>query len=738
MEDGERTAVPSRASSFRSPTLPAIRDDEAWETRSGSRRSLPDTLPSSASDLNLERPLPTAQLPTTTTSLVSTLGTSTPTTVGPRPRASFSRLASLDQLMSFREELAEWKRASSTMTAFPGWADDQETKASDPREALETLGHCHGDQAGENEKEKKSDDATRAKRCSDENVGEKEKASRSMQCHSRRGEEEDSAASSIQTDDEGEQYPESRFRHLAAEVGFCLTIALTQFLGEYLITGFATELPTLVARYDTSSSAGNMSLFWPATLLTLILGATLLVFARLSDMHGGYPWFMGGTAWLAVWSTIAAWAPPSSPVVLLDVCRAMQGLAIASYMPSTFALVGRIYPEGPRRNLVMGMYAGCAPLGFFGGFLVAGALPPERSHWFFGIAAILAVATFVGGYLTVPSDRMNRVSLRLKMDWIGAGLITVGLVLVAYALSVEPYVNNERAGSSGFAFVAVWGPLAAGTLCLAVAVYYEGWRAECPLLPFEFFRPAGVGPLSIACLCFYGSYGVWLYNSAELFQSATGTTSDGEGLSGMTLALWYTPTAVAGLLLCIIGGRLLHVVPVMVLLLVSAVAWIGAPLSLALAPYPLGYWTVVLPSMLCATVGIDLTYTVSIVFFSSVQPLRYQGLSGAVASSLVNIAMSLALPISEIAMDTAKRSVDPTGNGNQELQQRATHWGFRAAFIYGAASATVGLVICVAFVRISRRTMQCRESTDEERPRETLSESTLVEDAGIGAAEKTK
>jgi hypothetical protein len=101
------------------------------------------------------------------------------------------------------------------------------------------------------------------------------------------------------------------------------------------------------------------------------------------------------------------------------------------------------------------------------------------------------------------------------MDWLGAFLITSGLILVTYALSVQPYANADDPTRNGFTVRIVYAPLSSGAGCLALAFWVEGWFASCPLLPFEFFKPQGVKPFSIACLFFYGSFGVWLYNSAE-------------------------------------------------------------------------------------------------------------------------------------------------------------------------------------------------------------------------------
>ncbi|KAK6435855.1 hypothetical protein LTR95_007953 [Oleoguttula sp. CCFEE 5521] len=280
------------------------------------------------------------------------------------------------------------------------------------------------------------------------------------------------------------------------------------------------------------------------------------------------------------------------------------------------------------------------------------------------------------------------------MDWVGGFFIIGGLILVTYALSVEPYANQFEQSTNGFMFPIVYAPLASGTGCLLVAFCVEGWYAKCPLLPFDFFNPRGVLPLCIACLFFFASFGVWLYNSAEFFDSeiVTGVTG---GLQGVMLSLWYTPLAVGGIILCVLNGWLSHRFHIQTVLILSGLAWVGAPLIFAVVPFPLHYWYEVLPSMLFATLGIDLTYTATTIALSSSQPQKYQGIAGAVTSILVNLAMSFSLPISLIVQHYATVGM-PTDTVEQA--QQATLWGYKMAFVYGAASAGMGLVIVVVFM----------------------------------------
>ncbi|KAI6862555.1 MFS general substrate transporter [Hortaea werneckii] len=651
-------------------------------TASQSTPELLPVVPQPARLPRLQTDLPGTIRRTTSAASANGLG-STPTTENehtPRPRASLRRLSSLDNLLTYREEKERWERASSILQQ---------------RSSATILTPEAGD-----EQEQPSESAM---------------ASPDVPAFNDKIHIEHAVPTAAQPPT---IHHKSRFRHITHEIGFCFSIAMTQFLAEYLISGFAIELPRLFATQTTTDT--GLGLFWPASLLSLVLSATLLIFARLSDLYGGYPSFMFGAVWLTVWSVIPAFCHSQ---VMIDVSRAMEGLALAAFMPSTFAMVATVYEEGPRKNFVIGLYSGCAPLGFFAGFLVAGALPQDKTYWFFWIAAVLAFTTLVGAYLTVPNDRTDRKKMDMKMDWVGSFFITAGLLLLAYSLAVEPYANQHHPEKTGFTNAICWAPFASGVLSLGFALYWEGWKASCPLLPFDFFKPRSVKAFCFAGLYFYASYGVWLYMSAEFLQSPTGVTGP-EKLMGIELALWYTPTAVGGIILCVIGGCLAHIVPIKLLLLVSGLAWIAAPLLLALAPLPLQYWTFVMPSMVCATIGIDLTFTVSLIFLAAVQPQRYQGVVGAVSSILVNLAMSFALPISEIIMKKAEASassryarayVDET----MELSPDIVHSGYKAAFLYGAASAGLGLIISVFFVHISRKVVGKKTVQDEEQARET-------------------
>lgn len=434
--------------------------------------------------------------------------------------------------------------------------------------------------------------------------------------------------------------------------------------------------------------------FWPASILSLILCSTILTFARVSDMYGGYPVFMTAVLWLFIWTLIAGFATQS--LILLNVCRAMQGLAIAAYTPSTFALFGAIYPAGPRRNLALGIYGAMAPLGFFAGICISAALPEDQWPWYFFIAAILAFLSLVAAYLSTPSDRADRFSLDLSMDWAGAVTITSGLILVAYALA------SSASSTTSWTTLPILLPFILGMVCLVAAVIIETRFAASPLLPLDFFTPKSVSPFAVACLFFYGCFGTWLFTSTPYLQAAYSAY-------GIKLAAYFTPMAVGGFIIATTSGVLLHRIPPTILLLISGCAWIAAPLLLALGEKSLGYWAFPFPSMICGTLGIDLTFTISVVFLSSVQPLRYQGLAGAVSSILVNVGIAFSLGFAQIIENKVSEDAGSGLSGNEVVEKSS-----KAAFLFAAASAAVGFVIAVLFVRISKDTVD-EEKQEEKR-----------------------
>ncbi|KAI9820011.1 MAG: hypothetical protein M1827_006582 [Pycnora praestabilis] len=505
------------------------------------------------------------------------------------------------------------------------------------------------------------------------------------------GEESESAEARIER--LGRERPE-KFPSSWAEIGFCFSICMSQILTEYFVSGFNVILPTLAVALDIPAAAST----WPASAFSLVVSSFLLCFGRFADMYGGYPVYVIGLAWLFVWSLIAGF---STNQLMLDFCRALQGLGPAAFLPSGIMLLGSIYRPGPRKNLVFSIYGACAPFGFFIGIFFAGLAGEfTRWGWYFWIGAILTIITTITAYLTVPSDIQERKGMGVKMDWLGALFIVPGLILVVFS------ITDSSHAPSGWRTPYIYILLIIGFLLLAIAAYIEGRIASMPLLPFDLFHVPSMKPLIIALFFTYGSLGVYLLYATFYTENIMSATP-------LQVVAWYVPMCLGGCLISTVGGFVLHLLPGTILLIVAGVAWILAPLLFAIAPVGANYWAYVFPSMICATIGIDVTFNITNVFITTSMPRRRQGLAGALINSVLHLGISFFLGLADV-----------TATQTAHLGQRRS---YKSVFWYETACAATALVVLVGFVKIQKAKSDM--TADEKREAEEVQMAM----AGVGA-----
>lgn len=83
-------------------------------------------------------------------------------------------------------------------------------------------------------------------------------------------------------------------------------------------------------------------------------------------MYGHKKIFILGWLWFALWSFMCGFSY-NWGVVALCVARGMQGIGPALLVPNGIALIGRSFPPGDKRALVIGVFGACGPCGFLTG-----------------------------------------------------------------------------------------------------------------------------------------------------------------------------------------------------------------------------------------------------------------------------------------------------------------------------------------------------------------------------------
>jgi len=115
------------------------------------------------------------------------------------------------------------------------------------------------------------------------------------------------------------------------------------------------------------------------------------------------------------------------------------------------------------------------------------------------------------------------------------------------------------------------------------------------------------------------------------------------GASPLQVSAWYSPMCVGGILISVLGGYFLHLVPGTVLVVVAGLGWIVPAVLFAIAPLGANYWAYVFPSMICAIIGIDITFNVANIFITTNLSSRRQGLAGALINTLLYLGIAVLL-----------------------------------------------------------------------------------------------
>jgi hypothetical protein len=238
-------------------------------------------------------------------------------------------------------------------------------------------------------------------------------------------------------------------------------------------------------------------------------------------------------------------------------------------------------------------------LGFFAGIFFAG-LAGQYTSWgvYFWIGTALTVATAIIAWKSIPSDVSETRALGVKMDWLGAILSISGLILFTFAIIDSSHAPQQWKTPYIYILFII------GSLLLIAAAYVECFVASEPLLPAYLFKVPYMSALIVALFFSYGSLGILLLYATFYMERIMGA-------SPLQVVAWYVPLAVGGCIIGTVGGLVLHLLPGTVLVLIAGISWVIAPLLLAIAPDNANYWAYVFPSMICATIGIDITFNVS-------------------------------------------------------------------------------------------------------------------------------
>ncbi|MDT0268757.1 MFS transporter [Streptomyces sp. DSM 44915] len=285
--------------------------------------------------------------------------------------------------------------------------------------------------------------------------------------------------------------------------------------------------PTISA--ELSPTGGQ--LLWILDIYGFLVAGFLISMGTLGDRVGRRRLLLVGAAAFAVASVLAAFARSAETLIA---ARALLGVAGATLMPSTLALISTMFVVPAQRTFAVAVWMTAFISGEAIGPLVGGALL-EFFWWgsVFLIAVPVMLLLLVAGPRLLPERRTGRAAGRF--DILSAALSTVAVLALVYAV-------KQLSGAGPGAVPLGWALVG---LAVGGGFLRRQRKLDEPLLDLGLFRlPAFSAALGTQTLAVCGLAGTQLL-LMQYLQSVV-------GLSPLAAGLWTLPAVVAG-----IGGTLL-------------------------------------------------------------------------------------------------------------------------------------------------------------------------------------
>lgn len=261
---------------------------------------------------------------------------------------------------------------------------------------------------------------------------------------------------------------------------------------------------------------------WVINAYLLPLSGLMLLGGSLGDRYGVARIYALGIGLFGL-AALGAGLAPDAPWLLG--ARVVQGVGGALLVPSSLALIGRVFPED-ERGAAIGTWAGFSALTTALGPVLGGWIT-DAWHWR-GVFLIMPLPAVAAAWLALSRVSVETRGRRRATDWAGAALAVAALGASSLGFILVP----ER-GWGGPSVVAA---LALGALAGVAFVLFER-RREDPLLPLRLFRSSRFSGANGATLLLYAALNAALFLLPFLLIHARGLSPTAAGAAFLPFSL---------------------------------------------------------------------------------------------------------------------------------------------------------------------------------------------------------
>ncbi len=343
------------------------------------------------------------------------------------------------------------------------------------------------------------------------------------------------------------------------------------------ITVVNVALPDIQRELHSSFS----DLQWVVDAYSLTLAAFLLTAGVVGDIYGRREVFAAG---LAVFSLASLLCGLSTSPLMLNLCRAFQGVGGAIMFATSLALIASAF-VGKDRGTAFGIYGAVIGGAVAIGPLIGGAITSAWGwRWIFFVNVPIGIVAIVITFTQIARSKDERVR---RVDWIGFVTFSGSLFALVFAL-----VRGNDLGWSSVTIVA----LLVGSAVLMAAFFINETRTPDPMLDLGLFKiPAFVGVSIVAFTIAASIFAMFLYLTLYI--------QDDLGYNPLPAGIRFLPLTLLAFAVAPFAGRLTVRIHSRYLLSVGMLLIAGGLLAMATTT-PQSAWTVLLPGFILCGIGI--------------------------------------------------------------------------------------------------------------------------------------